>query len=101
MAAVTHESMPPLSRTTALDFSAMLRPCIQNVSDALRRRIPDEFVQLQPQPHRQPVGQNPFREQRASNPCQVPLGSAKTGENSTCRTRRGRSCCKEKSRANS
>src|SRR5216683_2499762 len=31
-------------------------------SNALGRRVPNELMQLQPQPHRQPIRQNPFHE---------------------------------------
>src|SRR5260370_1771745 len=31
-------------------------------SNALARRVPNELMQLQPQPHRQPIRQNPFHQ---------------------------------------
>src|SRR5438445_7976965 len=55
MAAVTHESIPPLSSTTALRASFI-------ASDAPHRRIPNELVELQSQPHEQSAFQNPFGE---------------------------------------
>ena len=76
MAAVTHESIPPLTRTTALDFSAMLRrsPRIQTPCVG---RVPDEFVQLQTETHGQPVGQNPFRKQPRIQPVPCAIGIGK------------------------
>src|SRR5207302_1454382 len=66
MAAVTHESMPPLNKTTALGFSVNSRPLALSFtfcpcpSDSPHRRVPDKLVQLQSQPHRQAIGQNPL-----------------------------------------
>src|SRR2546425_6394721 len=66
MAAVTHESMPPLNKTTALGFSVNSPPLALSFafcpcpSDSPHRRVPDKLVQLQSQPHRQAIGQNPL-----------------------------------------
>src|SRR5881398_1516681 len=37
-------------------------------SNSLGRRIPNKFVQLQPQPYRQTVGKNPFHEHARLEP---------------------------------
>ena len=37
-------------------------PKVSPLSNAFRRRIPDEFVQLQAQTHGEAIGQNPLRE---------------------------------------
>src|SRR5713101_2203216 len=84
----TQESIPPLKSTTALRESfiksivnygaSVSRPLLCEISasprylyllpsflrrsNALCRRIPDELVQLQAQPHRQAISQNPFHE---------------------------------------
>src|SRR5216683_8332483 len=42
-------------------------------SNALGRRVPDELVQLQTQPHRQAVTQNPFHEHARLEPGPLPL----------------------------
>src|SRR5215831_11419649 len=56
IAVVTQESMPPLSNTTAFGFCSPAIPAL----NPLRRRIPDELVKLQPQAHRERVGQDPL-----------------------------------------
>src|ERR1700751_2698724 len=59
-AAQTHESMPPLSSTTARDW-----PLFDDInslvpSDVFESWIPNELVQLQPQPGRNVVGNHPL-----------------------------------------
>src|SRR5207245_5834601 len=68
MAVLTQESIPPLSSTTAFLVSLiflfffLLRSYLFTSSflNSLRRRIPNKLVQLQSQPHRQAVRQDPF-----------------------------------------
>src|SRR5260370_42131082 len=96
----TQESIPPLNRTTAFresfiksfvnsrapEFlhSSLRNHCALSVSalsfffftresNTLGRRVPDELVQLQTQPHRQAVTQNPFREHSRLEPRPLPL----------------------------
>src|SRR5437660_12627199 len=42
-------------------------------SNSLGRRIPNKFVQLQPQPYRQTVGNNPFHEHARLEPRPLPV----------------------------
>src|SRR6266446_4271441 len=77
MAVLTQESIPPLRSTTAFLTSLMFLPARTrrsavsfplfislllyfSISNTFRRRIPDKFVQLQSQPHRQTIGKDPF-----------------------------------------
>src|SRR5579884_280159 len=93
MAAVTQESMPPLTRTTAvgspdavifflphqytapaagpsLPFPGRSQPApsIPASLDAPCGRVPDELVKLQAQPDGQPILENPLRQLRRSQP---------------------------------
>src|SRR5262252_1534382 len=74
IAVVTQESIPPLSSTTArlesLIFSSLEVTCwahygvtsLFRLIHAFRRWIPNKLVQLQSQPHRQAIRQDPFRQ---------------------------------------
>src|SRR6267154_5272145 len=69
IAALTQESIPPLKSTTAFLWSIPFTTASTSsapffltslTSNSLGGRIPDKFVQLQPEPHRQIVRQHPF-----------------------------------------
>src|SRR5437899_3701409 len=89
IAVLTHESIPPLKSTTAFrepfirsfiipeaaefplrSLRNLCALCVSALSfsfpfscassNALGRRVPNKFVQLQPEPHRQSIRQNPF-----------------------------------------
>src|SRR5216117_1524075 len=63
MATATHESMPPLSRTTARWVSPGFRSMAGvRVSDAAHVGRPDVLVDLELQTDRQAIGQDPFRQ---------------------------------------
>src|SRR5579863_2464344 len=71
MAAVTHESIPPLTRTTALGLSVILSQPL--TSHAVRGWMPNEFVQLQSEPHGQAVSQNPLGKKPRIKPVPGPI----------------------------
>src|SRR6266436_2051119 len=90
MAVLTQESIPPLSSTTAflrslMSLSARTRRSTVpfplfislllyfSISNALRRRVPDEFVQLQSQPHRQTISKDPFGQRARLQPLPFPF----------------------------
>src|SRR5579863_1378955 len=53
----------PIAQPFSYIFTSLLPYFIlSSALDSLCRRVPDEFVQLQPQPHRQAVRQNPFHQ---------------------------------------
>src|SRR4029077_4597925 len=62
MAAETHESIPPLRSTTACLWILPIKPSYSLLLDALGSRIPNEFMKLQPEAHRQSVRKNPFHQ---------------------------------------
>src|SRR5947208_2407941 len=71
MAVLTQESIPPLSSTTAFLVSLIFCFSLYFVTswlfaslflNSLRRRIPNKLVQLQSQPYRQAVRQDPLRQ---------------------------------------
>src|SRR5882762_7997404 len=89
MAVLTQESIPPLSSTIAFFTSLMFlsartrRSAVSfplfislllyfSISNAFRRRVPDEFVQLQSQAHRQTIGKDPFRQHARLQPLPFP-----------------------------
>src|SRR6266403_2210051 len=89
-AVLTQESIPPLRSTTAFLTSLMFLPARTrrsavsfpllislllyfSISNAFRRWVPDEFVQLQSQPHRQTIGKNPFGQRARLKPLPLPF----------------------------
>src|SRR5579863_2953158 len=53
----------PIAQPFSYIFTSLLPYFISSSAlDSLCRRVPDEFVQLQTQPHRQSVRQNPFHQ---------------------------------------
>src|SRR5438132_8200865 len=96
IAVLTQESIPPLKSTTAFRetfistlatdrvpvFSySSLRPlclCVTSCfsrgsSNSLGSRVPNKFVELQPEPHRQSVRENPFHEHARLEARPLPL----------------------------
>src|SRR6266404_2444475 len=87
MEVLTQESIPPLRSTTAFLASLIFSqrelagpPFLSHslfhyfsISNAFRRWVPDEFVQLQSQPHRQTIDKNPFGQCARLKPLPLPF----------------------------